>query len=65
MIFDYRLGVDGTKENDMTVVIKKSKVPELNQAKLGLVKFRQSYWSNIDILVRIDELTNLFSRAMS
>ena len=58
MIFDYRLGVDGTKENDMTVVRKRSEVPELNQAKLGLVKLRQSCWSNLQIVVS-DQLTNL------
>ena len=42
----------------MTVVRKKSEVPELNQAKLGLVKLRQSCWSNLKIVVS-DQLTNL------
>ena len=38
------------QENEMTVVGKKSEVPELNQAKLGLVKLRQSCWSNFHIV---------------
>ena len=42
----------------MTVVRKKSEVPELNQAKLGLVKLRPSCWSNLQIVVS-DQLTNL------
>ena len=40
----------------MTVVRKKSEVPELNQAKFGLVKLRQSCWSNFHIVVRSDQL---------
>ena len=35
---------------------RKSEVHKLNQAKLGLVKFRQSYWSNFHIVLRSDEL---------
>ena len=49
----------------MTVVRKKSEVPELNQAKLGLVKLRQGCWSNFQIVVRSDQLTNLSFRSVS
>ena len=43
----------------MTVVRKKSMVPELNQAKFGSVKLRQSYWSNFQIVVRSDQFNDL------
>ena len=49
----------------MTVVRKKSEVPELNQAKLGLVKLRQSCGLNFDIVVKSVQLTNLFLRTVS
>ena len=44
---------------------KKSEVPELNQAKLGLVKLRQSCWLNFNIVVKSVQLTNLFLRTVS
>ena len=53
------------EENEMTAVRKKSEVPELNQAKFGLVKLRQSYQSNLQIVVRNDYLNNLFLRTLS
>ena len=53
------------KENEMTTVKKKSEVPELNQAKLGLVKLRQGCWSNFNIVVKSLQLTNLFLRTLS
>ena len=52
-------------ENEMTGVRKKSEEPELNQAKFGLVKLRQSYQSNLQIVVRNDYLNNLFLRTLS
>ena len=52
-------------ENEMIVVGKKSEVPELNQAKLGLVKLRQGCWPNFDIVVKGLMLTNLFLRSLS
>ena len=41
----------------MTAMRKKSEVPELNEAKLGLVKLRQSYWLNFNVVVKSVELT--------
>ena len=49
----------------MTVVGKESEVHELNQVKLGLVKLRQSCWSNFQIVVRSDQLINLSFRTVS
>ena len=49
----------------MTAARKKSEVPELNQAKLGLVKLRQGCWSNFNIVVKSLELTNVFLRTLS
>ena len=49
----------------MTVVKKKSEVPDLNEAKLGLVKSRQGCWSDFNIVVKSLELTNLFLRTLS
>ena len=37
----------------MSDVGKKSKVPELNQAKFGLVKLRHGCWSNFNIVEKI------------
>ena len=48
----------------MTVLRKKSEVPELNQAELGLVKLRQRYWLNFNTVVKSVQLTNLFLRTV-
>ena len=37
----------------------------MTSRKMGLVKLRQSCWSNFDILVRSDQLTNLSFRNVS
>ena len=39
---------------------KKSGVPELNQAKLGLVKLRQGCGSNFNVVVKCLQSTNFF-----
>ena len=44
---------------------KKSKVPEFDQAKFGLVQLRQSCWTIFDIVVRSDQLTNLSFKTVS
>ena len=50
----------------MTVVRKKSEVPELNQAKLGLVvELRQGCLSKFNVEVKSIKLTNLFLRTVS
>ena len=56
--------VSRNKNRHVTVKVPHP-VHKLNQAKLGLVKFRQSYWSNFHIVLRSDELTNLSLRNVS
>ena len=46
-------------------VRKKSGVPELNQAKLGLVKLRQGCWSNFNVVVKCLQSTNFFLKTLS
>ena len=48
----------------MTAMRKKSEVLELNQAKLGSVKFRRSCQLNFGIVVRGIKTTNLISRTL-
>ena len=52
-------------ENEITGVRKNSEVHNLNQAKFGSVKLKQSYQANLQIVVRNYQINNLFLRTLS